>query len=116
VILKDKRRVYNTETAKLVLELANGFKGYRKRNGELFFELDGRIGICNIDYFHANACNQISDEEFYKCIGVPDPEDKDLISKIGENRINEIEKKAMEQGLTAQEIFNEVMNLKNLSK
>jgi hypothetical protein len=76
VILKDGRRVYNTETAKLILELSNGFKGYRKKNGELFFQLDGKMGICNEDYFHAAACNQITDEEFYKCLNKGKPKKK----------------------------------------
>lgn len=53
MILKDGRRVYNIETARLILNLPNGFKGYRKINGEFFFEFQGRLGICNIDYLHS---------------------------------------------------------------
>jgi hypothetical protein len=79
--IRVKRKVYNTETAKLVIELPNGFLGYRKKNGELFFLLDGKIGVCNEDYFHAAACNQITDEEFYKCLNTRKTKKKEINAK-----------------------------------
>lgn len=39
VILKDGRKVYNTETAKLILNLPNGFKGHRKKTVNYFLNL-----------------------------------------------------------------------------
>lgn len=113
MILKDGRRVYNTETARLILNLPNGFKGYRKINGEFFFEFQGRLGICNIDYLHSCACSQISDENFYKCIGYHDSLNINSDSDLDKYKIDEFEKRMKEEKLSAQEIFKQYMALKD---
>jgi hypothetical protein len=102
MILREGKRVYNTETAKLILNLPNGFKGYRKSNGEFFFEFQGRLGICN--------------EDFYKCIGHQEPQDTNSVSDLDKYKIDEFEKRVKEEKLSAKEIFNQYMVLKDSLK
>lgn len=80
------------------LNLSNGFKGYRKRNGDFFFEFQEKLGICNEDFLHAFARNFISDEEFYKCIGHHEPQNS--VSELDMYKIDEFEKRVKEENLS----------------